>query len=82
MIFYWFMKEQITETEKIEDMGFSMKNVLDSFLNAFGNYLFVYGDLHVDPHPGNILVYLFFTRGYKVGETFTFEPQSSPSGDY
>ncbi|KAL7008769.1 hypothetical protein EMMF5_001515 [Cystobasidiomycetes sp. EMM_F5] len=47
---------KINDRSRIEDMGFSVKQVMDAMCGAFSAMIFTWGHVHCDPHPGNILV--------------------------
>ncbi|KAH8925095.1 ABC1-domain-containing protein [Atractiella rhizophila] len=47
---------RINEREKLEEMSFSLEDVVQPTLDAFGALIFRYGHCHADPHPGNILI--------------------------
>src|SRR3990167_5337149 len=47
---------KITDVERIKEMGFSIKDVTKSMLEAFSEQIFVSGFVHADPHPGNVFV--------------------------
>jgi aarF domain-containing kinase len=47
---------KITDKEKIEAMGFTPKEVMDTMIATMSAMTFKWGFVHCDPHPGNILV--------------------------
>ena len=47
---------RINQREKIEEMGFKSTHVADMLIQTFGRMIFMYGHVHCDAHPGNILV--------------------------
>lgn len=47
---------KINDRERIEDMGFGVKEVMDAMGNAFSAMIFSWGHVHCDPHPGNVLI--------------------------
>ena len=47
---------KINDREKIEQFGFSVKEVMDAMTNAFSAMIFSWGHVHCDPHPGNVLI--------------------------
>jgi aarF domain-containing kinase len=47
---------KISDRDKIEEMGFKVKTVMDAMAHAFSAMIFSWGHVHCDPHPGNVLV--------------------------
>lgn len=47
---------KITDTEKIRDMGVDSRAVIKDATNLFAYQIFGSGNVHCDPHPGNLLV--------------------------
>ena len=47
---------KINDRAKIEQLGFSVKEVMDAMTNAFSAMIFSWGHVHCDPHPGNVLI--------------------------
>lgn len=47
---------RVTDGSKIRELGLSTVDVMDTVTRFFSHQLFVSGNLHADPHPGNILV--------------------------
>lgn len=47
---------KITDSEEIEAMGFTPREVMDTMIATMSAMTFKWGFVHCDPHPGNILV--------------------------
>lgn len=47
---------KLNDKDGIQKMGFSVKEVMDPVVSAFSAMIFVWGHLHCDPHPGNVLI--------------------------
>ncbi|KAH7343966.1 putative mitochondrion protein [Rhizoctonia solani] len=47
---------RITDADTQRKWGFDPKIAMDTLLDVIGAQMFVFGFLHADPHPGNVLV--------------------------
>ena len=47
---------RINQKEAIEKMGFKTSKVADLLIRSFARMIFMFGHVHCDAHPGNILV--------------------------
>ena len=56
MVQEWITGVKLSRFEDIANMGFALKQVMTTVMEAFGHQLFVSGRVHGDPHPGNILI--------------------------
>ncbi|KAF9111031.1 hypothetical protein BGX27_005492 [Mortierella sp. AM989] len=56
MVAEWVDGCRATDKAAIQEMGLSVKKVMESVVDVFAHQIFVSGFVHCDPHPGNILV--------------------------
>lgn len=54
---------KITDVEKIKELGFDLKKVVENLTDSYFKMVFIDGVFHADPHPGN----LFFLPDGKIG---------------
>tara|TARA_R110002050_G_scaffold126538_1_gene247292 strand:+ start:2790 stop:3248 length:459 start_codon:yes stop_codon:yes gene_type:complete len=52
----WIDGVKITNKEELQKQNYSIPNVVDTFVHAFGYQIFQTGFVHCDPHPGNVMV--------------------------
>ncbi|ORX96476.1 putative mitochondrion protein [Basidiobolus meristosporus CBS 931.73] len=52
----WIDGIPLSETDKVEQCGFSTKAILETVIGIFAHQIFMSGFVHCDPHPGNILI--------------------------
>ena len=56
MVSEWIDGIKITEDEKLKELNFDKKDVMNKLIRAFADQIFVTGFVHCDPHPGNVFV--------------------------
>ncbi|KAF8935788.1 hypothetical protein BGZ58_004800 [Dissophora ornata] len=56
MVAEWVDGCRATDKVAIQEMGLSVKKIMDSVVDVFAHQIFVSGFVHCDPHPGNVLV--------------------------
>ncbi|KAG0330552.1 hypothetical protein BGZ99_000023 [Dissophora globulifera] len=56
MVAEWVDGCRSTDKRAIQEMGLSVKKVMDSVVDVFAHQIFISGFVHCDPHPGNVLV--------------------------
>ena len=55
----------LIDTEKVITAGFTAKDILEKVIRIFSEQIFRTGNIHSDPHPGNLMV----TKNAKTGKT-------------
>lgn len=64
---------KVTDSAKLEAAGIDRAALADLVCDVFGKLLHVYGFIHCDPHPGNLLV----RKQKHTGRSMTsFQPHS------
>lgn len=56
MTMEWIDGVRVSDPEAVIAAGFDVKKVVETMVTAFAQQIFVSGFVHVDPHPGNVLV--------------------------
>ncbi|CUM63719.1 uncharacterized protein PRCAT00001303001 [Priceomyces carsonii] len=55
LIMEWIDGVPLTDKERLIEDGYNLKTIMNQYLKVFGRQIFVYGFIHSDPHPGNVI---------------------------